>query len=317
MDRRIGPVAAVLVAVLSACSNGAGSSGEAPSASRSSAIANPFTVTGRFDSSSFGVRRFLSLAIGPEGNLYLTGSNQTVTVMSPAGKVLDTWGTPGSGPGQFAFVAADPNDKVDIHARIAVGADGLVYVSDSGNHRIQVFTRTGEFVRQFGSATPGDQQLLIPFDVTADSEGNVYVADDEAQTVSKFSPSGQRLWVTGGPAPGDPDLVGHEHLAMVDPHGRLVMTNDDNGKVLYLNGDGRVVDVFDNGGCDVTVDAVGTTFVNTCDGTTRVFDRAHDLLGAWSEPPLAFAPRFGPNGEVFALTPNGSIVRLGISLPDE
>ena len=50
------------------------------------------------------------------------------------------WGEAGAEPGQFA-----------ASARLALGPDGLLYVADACNHRIQVFTRDGELVRHFGS----------------------------------------------------------------------------------------------------------------------------------------------------------------------
>ena len=38
---------------------------------------------------------------------------------------------------------------------LAVDADGNVYVADSGNHRIQKFTRKGAFLDQWGGSGPG------------------------------------------------------------------------------------------------------------------------------------------------------------------
>ena len=106
-----------------------------------------------------------------------------MTVISPAGKVLRRWGKPGSGPGEFRFIPPDPSDPTDAEGKIAVGPDGKVYVSDSGNGRVQVFTPQGRFVRQFGSFGSGKGQFLRPSDLAADNAGNVYVADDQARTL--------------------------------------------------------------------------------------------------------------------------------------
>jgi DNA-binding beta-propeller fold protein YncE len=284
-------------------------------------IPNPFTVTARFDASSLGLDHPIALAIGPRGNLYVTDTSQVVAVISPHGKVLRRWGRAGKGPGQFRFEGLDPTDPSDIHASIAVDPDGRVYVSDSGNNRVEVFSATGAFIRQFGRFGSAEGQFLTPFDLAADASGNVYVVDDQSGTVSKFSPAGDFAWRIGGFSAEDPDLIGHEHLASIDTHGRVVMTNDDTGRVLYVDAKGHKVDAFTlrEGACDVTVDVAGNTFVNHgCGGSgdTEVFDRTHHLIGGWyGDSPLWQSPRFGPNGEGFALGTDGMILKLEVALP--
>jgi hypothetical protein len=249
-------------------------------------------------------------------------------VISPAGKVLRRWGKPGTGPGEFRFIAFNPTTPADVAGKIAVGSNGLVYVSDSGNARLQVFTRQGRFVRQFGSFGSGKGQFLRPFDVAADNAGNVYVADDQGENVSKVSPGGKVIWQIGG-ASGDPDLIGHHHFSAFDTHGRLVMVNDDVQKVLYVDAAGHKVDAFSpetasfTGGyvCEATVDAVGNAYVSGCGpghtGATLVYDRAHRLIAKWpgTQYSLLRSPVFGPDSEVSALATDGSILRLRITLP--
>ena len=104
--------------------------------------------------------------------------------------------------------------------------------------------------------------------------------------------------------------------------------NDDQNRVLYVDPSGHKVDAFSpsvspGGGhvCEVTVDAAGDTYVSGCGpsptGPTLVYDRAHRLIAEWpgSTYSLLTSPGFGPNGEVFALATDGSILRLRITLP--
>jgi hypothetical protein len=267
-----------------------------------------------------GLEHILALAIGPDGDVYVTDTSHQVAVIAPDGSVLRRWGGLGSAPGDFRFIPAAPSDRFDIHAKIAVGSDGRVYVSDPGNHRIQVFTPAGRFLDEVGSFGSGKGQFLDPNWLSVDHEGNLYVGDGALGGVSKFSPDGRFIWRIGGNGSSDLDLEGHQHFLSVDAHDRLVTKSGSSPKVLYIDSAGHVVDSFVAGQCDVSVDAFGYTFTNgdgNCDaGVTKVFDRAHRLVGEWLGPddPLSTPPVFGPHGLAFAVGPNGSLLRLQISL---
>lgn len=292
----------------------------------SSALPSPFTITARYTAKSLGLDHPTDLTIGPDGNAYVTDRSQRVTVISPGGKVLRRWGKPGGKPGEFKFIASDLSTPEYVEGKITVGPGGMVYVSDSGNARVQVFTPGGRFVRQFGSYGTGKGQLLQSFDLVVDGAGNAYVVDGITETLAKFSPAGNVIWTIGGSAATDPDLAGHFHLTSIDPHGRLVVTNDDINRILYIDPNGHKVDAFSpstsgSGGhvCEATVDAAGSTYVSGCGSTgpTLVYDRAHRPIARWpgTQYSLLRSPVFGPNGEVFALATDGSILGLRITPP--
>ena len=185
-------------------------------------------------------------------------------------------------------------------------------MSDSDNHRVQVFTPDGDFIRQFGSIGTGAGHFALAFDLTADADGNVYVLDDGLRNLRKFSPTGKQIWTADGST--DPVLAGHGHTATLDSLGRIVLVNDDLGKVVYVDADGSVVDSFDAPGCDAAVDREGNVYVSDC-GTavTQVFDAEHRLIGSTS---IGIALlRFGPEGEAVAISEDGSILFLTVTLP--
>jgi hypothetical protein len=290
-------------------------------------VPNPFRIIARYSASSLGLAGAANLAIGPDGNLYITDASQRVTVVSPQGKVLRRWGRPGTGPGEFDFVPHEPGAP-EVSAAIAVGRDGRVYVDDSGNRRVEVFSATGRFIRQFGRFGRRKGQILFSNYLAVDASGDVYVADDQQGTLSKYSPTGAVEWMIGGTTATDPDLLGHFHFSSssIDAQGRLVVANDNPARILYVDPGGRKVDAFGaphrfrDGACDATVDPNGDTFVGSCQEPlgsphyTEVFDRTHHLIGDWHPSPFGWAPRFGPHGEVFVLGEDGSILRLRVAL---
>jgi hypothetical protein len=295
------------------------------STSAPSSLPNPFLVVNHWSAASLGLQYPDDLAIGPDGNIYVTDIGG-VTVISPQGTVLRRWGSQGTGPGQFQF----DGPVGDPHSRIAVGPRGLVYVSDSGNDRVQVFTADGRFVKQFGS-----NQLLSPDFLVVDEAGNTYIADDNGTT--KFSAAGALVWRIAPGVSSDPDLNHGILPGSFDSHGRLLGALPERDRVIYLDPDGHKVDGFGTGTlliggpCRVSVDARGNTYVTACgpNGDTPdfvgapgadslVFDREHKLIGDWRGAPhdaLRSSPGFGPNGEVFALAWD-ALVELKITLKE-
>jgi outer membrane protein assembly factor BamB len=276
----------------------------------SAALPDPFTMGARFSASDLHLNRPIAFAVGPTGDVYVTDRSDHVTQIDPNGKVVRRWGGEGTKAGQFDFNPAGSTDNPQ--GSIAVGLDGKVYVSDSDNHRIQVFQADGTFVRQFGSFGETVGQFTVPFDLNADAKGNVYVLDDGAQNLQKFDPTGKEIWIASRLT--DPLLDGHGHTAAFDPGGRIVVSNDDNGQIVYLDPDGKVVDSFAGNGCAATVDTAGNVYVDDCGGGhVTVFDPAHRPIGTSSAG--IGSPQFGPDGEAVAMATDGSLVFLTVALP--
>ena len=81
-------------------------------------------------------------ALSPQGDIYVSDGygNARVHKYSPDGKLLFSWGEPGTDPGQFNIVH-----------NICTDADGWVYVADRENHRVQVFDGNGKYEAQWNN----------------------------------------------------------------------------------------------------------------------------------------------------------------------
>lgn len=131
------------------------------------------------------------------GNLYVSefgnDGQDRIRKLSPEGHHLASWGTHGSGEGQFSRPRG-----------LAISPSRELYVADASNHRIQVFTLDGKYLRMIGSHGAGPGQLQYPYDVAISSRGEVYVAEWGANRIQKFSSQGQSLgiWGHAGREPG-------------------------------------------------------------------------------------------------------------------
>ena len=83
------------------------------------------------------------VALSPlTGDLFISDGygNSRVHKYDPKGRHLFSWGEPGTDPGCF-----------NLPHNIATDAEGLVYVADRENHRIQVFDAEGRYLAQINN----------------------------------------------------------------------------------------------------------------------------------------------------------------------
>jgi hypothetical protein len=81
-------------------------------------------------------------ALSTDGHIFVSDGygNARVHKYSPDGKLVMSWGEPGTDPGQFNIVH-----------NIVADTDGWVYVADRENHRVQVFDSNGKYETQWNN----------------------------------------------------------------------------------------------------------------------------------------------------------------------
>ncbi len=97
----------------------------------------------------------------------------------------DTWGFNGTRLGEFIR----PTD-------LALDRRGELYVIDSGNLRVQVFTPQGEVTQVYDYNFGGGERAYRPDDIAVNKQDHIYLADRNAGTVFKFTDPSQAYAVT-------------------------------------------------------------------------------------------------------------------------
>ena len=140
------------------------------------------------------------------GNIYVTDGygNARVHKYNPAGELLFSWGSAGTGAGEF-----------DLPHCVRVDADDRVLVADRSNNRIQIFDTEGRFVEEWGDFTHPDT-------IHIDRDGIVYVAELD-QRVSILTLQGELLarWGRGERTETAGEFRGCPHGIWTDSRGDI------------------------------------------------------------------------------------------------
>ncbi|MCX7015114.1 MAG: 6-bladed beta-propeller [Candidatus Sumerlaeota bacterium] len=119
------------------------------------------------------------------------------------GQFLRQIGSRGSAPGQFV-----------MPTQLALDGQGDLYVTDTGNCRVQKLAPDGQVLLTFGGFGTAFGKFAWPKGMDVDAHGRIFVADSRFANVQVFSPRGKLLVFFGGPGPdnGNLDLPAGLHV---------------------------------------------------------------------------------------------------------
>lgn len=103
-------------------------------------------------------------------------------------QLLTKWGG-SSAAGHASSALAQEAGQLRSPWGIIVDGAGHVYVTDTGNHRIEKFDREGNFITQWGGFGNGDGQFNFPYGIAVDAKGSVFVVDSGNTRVQQFMPA--------------------------------------------------------------------------------------------------------------------------------
>ena len=201
-----------------------------------------------------------ALAVDSAGAVYVADTpNHRVVKYDPTLQtVLAKWGTKGTAPGMFTNVygvAVGPGlDKSGATTEV-------VYTIDSD--RVQVFSKTGEFIRGFAGGFNQPRQIEVN-KVT----GDVYVVNARARQIVAFNKAGTKLFSFGTEGSALGQFKGDPRGVTVTRDGKIIFVTDDGnrriqafsatgakpGKALYAIGSPTSTTFVDARGIEVTPD---------------------------------------------------------------
>ncbi len=256
-----------------------------------------------------GVKGPCGISFNKKGEVVVTErDSRCVSIISPTGQKLLSFGSPGSGYGQF-----------NQHRGVTVDGEGNILVADRNNHRIQKFTPEGQFLKSVGTKGNGPLQFECPCGITfnptnnkvyvvdenhhvqvlnsdltlsisfgkkgsgkgqfsklcaiaCDSTGNVCVADNENHRIQVFTTEGKFLRIFGKHGQGRGELYYPISIA-IDTSDR-VYVGDWNRRISVFTSDGQFITSFGGLG---KFDSPRGLAVDAC-GVVYVCDYIHDHI---------------------------------------
>jgi len=158
-------------------------------------------------------------------------------------------------PDGFISMEGELPGELNNPRGVDIGPDGLIYVADSRNHRIQVFSPDGMLENNWGSYAnvleqdaPGGT-FNEPWDVAVAEDGTIFVADTFNHRIQKFDKNGRFIKMWGVFAQGqDPESFWGPRGIAIDDIGNVLVTDTGNKRIVVFDSELNYLTQFGGGG---------------------------------------------------------------------
>jgi DNA-binding beta-propeller fold protein YncE len=181
------------------------------------------------------------VTVGPNGHVYVADTHYfRVMEYDAEGKLVNSFGEQGQGPGQFIYVTD-----------IAFAPDGNLYVAEYGGHdRIQVFSPAGEYLFEFGSFGAEKGQYRRPQSLAFSRDGKeLYIADACNHRIVVTNLRGEVLRMFGS-AGREPGQLAYPYSIAVLPDDTLLVCEFGNNRIQRFNAAGKSLGMYGRVGRD-------------------------------------------------------------------
>jgi tripartite motif-containing protein 71 len=220
------------------------------------------------------------ITTAPDGITWVADTwGHRVVALDANGAIVQTIGAETIDTGDDPSRVNDAGGRFFGPRDIAV-SDDAIYVVDTGNERVQLFTQDGTFVDAWGGHGSGPDQLIEPVGIALGPDGNVYVADSGNARISIFTPAGEPVaqWPVSAwpaPAPGGLPPAFQPYLAF-DADGDLYATASNAGQVLVFDREGKMISAVTDANGDRLTQPVGVSIGP--DGIVHFTDVGRDAV---------------------------------------
>jgi uncharacterized protein (TIGR03663 family) len=239
------------------------------------------------------------VAVGPDGLVYVCDTwNHRVVVLDSSGHVVREFGS-----------AADTDDSPDASLepgkffgpRAIAIANDQIYVVDTGNERVQVFSPDGTFIRAWGGKGTSPTQFVEPVGIAIDAQGRIYVADSGNARISIFSSTG--VPIEQWPVDAWVGSLYFEPYLAVDDSGRLYASSSSSGSVEVFDPSGTHLSSITQVEAERLEQPVGLAW--SPDGVLLITDKARNAVFRYT-PPISAEPPAGGIGQEQEASPEST-----------
>lgn len=210
-----------------------------------------------------------------EGNIYVADTwGYRIEKFDSTGKFLLKWGAGKDTTGSPDGNAANPTGFYGPRAIAYDASADELYITDTGNKRVVVYDKQGNFKRQFGSVGNGQGQFNEPIGLAFGPDGNVYVADLRNHRVEVVDKQGK--YVKEIAVPTWKEAVLSEPYLAFDPQGNLWVSDSGNGAVLRFDSAGTKIATYNTASGLALLNPIGLTFAQ--DGTLYIADATKNSI---------------------------------------